>query len=185
MAAKPEYRLQTLLGLRERKKEEAEQYLARTMRALKVEQDRLREMEEELERMRQLVHTAMREGAMGIGSSLIYAPAFYAKTDELVELCKVAAEYGGSYISHMRSEGNRLLESVEELLTIAREAGIEERDWGFLVAAYLRLAFDTQPDVADVARMLRSHRVHHVLVAEGEELRGIASAFDLIALIEN
>ncbi len=79
---------------------------------------------EELERTRQLVHTAMREGAMGIGSSLIYAPAFYAKTDELVAISSVAAEYGGMYISHMRSEGNRLLEAVEELIGISRAAGL-------------------------------------------------------------
>ena len=78
----------------------------------------------ELERMRALVRQAMEEGALGVGSSLIYAPAFYAKTDELVELCKVAAAAGGMYISHMRSEGSRLEEAVDELLTIARQAGI-------------------------------------------------------------
>ena len=78
----------------------------------------------ELERMRRLVRQAMEEGALGIGSSIIYAPAFYAKTDELVELSKVAAQYGGMYISHIRSEGNRLLESVDELITISREANI-------------------------------------------------------------
>lgn len=79
---------------------------------------------EELEEMRRLVRQAMEEGALGVGSSLIYAPAFYAKTDELIEMCKVAAEYGGMYISHMRSEGNRLLEAVDELLYIARAAKI-------------------------------------------------------------
>ena len=63
-------------------------------------------------------------GALGVGSSLIYAPAFYADTNELIELCKVAAEYQGMYISHMRSEGNRLLEAVDELIQIAREAGL-------------------------------------------------------------
>ncbi len=78
----------------------------------------------ELERMRSLVRQAMEEGALGIGSSLIYAPAFYAKTDELIELCKVASMYSGMYISHMRSEGNRLLEAADELLQIAREANI-------------------------------------------------------------
>lgn len=78
----------------------------------------------ELGRMRQLAADAMREGALGIGSSLIYAPAFYADTDELIELCKVAARHGGMYITHMRSEGNRLLEGVDEVLRIAREAGI-------------------------------------------------------------
>ena len=78
----------------------------------------------ELERMRALVRQAMDEGALGVGSSLIYAPAFYAKTPELVELNQVAAPYGGMYISHMRSEGNRLEEAVDELITIAREAGV-------------------------------------------------------------
>ncbi len=80
--------------------------------------------EEELEEMRRLVGQAMEEGALGVGSSLIYAPAFYADTEELIELAKVAAEYGGMYISHLRSEGNRLVESVDELITIAREADI-------------------------------------------------------------
>lgn len=79
---------------------------------------------EELKRMQQLVRDAMEEGAMGVGSSLIYAPAFYADTDELVALCKAAAEYGGMYISHMRSEGNRIFDAVDELIHIAREAGI-------------------------------------------------------------
>ncbi len=80
--------------------------------------------EEELKRMQELVRQAMEEGAMGIGSSLIYAPAFYAKTEELIALCKVASEYGGRYITHMRSEGNKLLEAVDEVLKIAKEANI-------------------------------------------------------------
>jgi N-acyl-D-amino-acid deacylase len=79
---------------------------------------------EEMARMKVLVRQAMEEGALGIGSSLIYAPAFYASTDELIELCRVAGQYGGMYISHMRSEGNALLEGVDELIRIAREAGV-------------------------------------------------------------
>ena len=79
---------------------------------------------EELNKMKDLVRQAMQEGAMGVGSALIYAPGFYAKTNELTELCKVAAEYDGMYISHMRSEGNRLLEAVDELITIADDAKI-------------------------------------------------------------
>ncbi|HYC92558.1 MAG TPA: D-aminoacylase [Thermoanaerobaculia bacterium] len=79
---------------------------------------------EELERMKTLVRQAMEDGALGVGSSLIYAPAFYAKTAELVELNKAAAPYGGMYISHMRSEGNRLEEAVDELIAIAREAQV-------------------------------------------------------------
>ncbi len=78
----------------------------------------------ELQRMKDLVRQAMEEGAVGVGSSLIYAPAFYAETDELIELSRAAAEFGGMYISHMRSEGNRLLEGIEELITISREAGL-------------------------------------------------------------
>ncbi|WP_425635881.1 N-acyl-D-amino-acid deacylase family protein [Algoriphagus yeomjeoni] len=79
---------------------------------------------EELESMKSLVKQAMEEGALGVGSSLIYAPAFYASTEELIELCKVAAAYDGMYISHMRSEGGRLLESLDELIRIADEAKI-------------------------------------------------------------
>ena len=80
--------------------------------------------DDELNNMRALVRQAMEEGALGIGSSLIYAPAFYSSTEELIELCKVAAEYGGMYISHMRSESNQLLEALDELITIAEKANI-------------------------------------------------------------
>ncbi|HEY7530425.1 MAG TPA: D-aminoacylase, partial [Gemmatimonadota bacterium] len=79
---------------------------------------------EELERMKALVRAAMEDGALGLGSSLIYAPAFYASTEELIELSRVVAEHGGMYVSHLRSEGNRLLESADELIRIAREAGV-------------------------------------------------------------
>jgi len=79
---------------------------------------------EQLEQMRELVRKEMEAGALGIGTSLIYPPAFYAKTEELIELCKVAAKYQGKYISHMRSEGSRLLEALDELIRISREAKI-------------------------------------------------------------
>ncbi len=78
---------------------------------------------DELLRMQELVRQAMREGAIGVGSSLIYAPGNYADTAELVALVGAAAEYDGRYISHMRSEGDRLLESVEELIDISRRTG--------------------------------------------------------------
>jgi N-acyl-D-amino-acid deacylase len=80
--------------------------------------------DEEMESMKNMVRQAMEDGALGVGSSLIYAPAFYSSTEELIELCKVASEYDGMYISHMRSEGNRLLESMDELIRIADEANI-------------------------------------------------------------
>jgi N-acyl-D-amino-acid deacylase len=79
---------------------------------------------EQMEEMRALVRQEMEAGALGIGSALIYPPAFYARTEELIELCKVAAKYQGKYISHMRSEGNQLLEAFDELLRISREAHI-------------------------------------------------------------
>ncbi len=78
----------------------------------------------ELDRMCDLAREAMEQGALGVSSSLIYAPAFYAKTDELIALAKVASQYHGIYISHLRSESTRLLEAVDELITIAREAQI-------------------------------------------------------------
>src|SRR4051812_7616264 len=79
---------------------------------------------EQLGQMRQLVREEMEAGALGIGTSLIYPPAFYAKTEELIELCREAAKYKGKYISHMRSEGNQLLEAIDELLRISKEANI-------------------------------------------------------------
>jgi N-acyl-D-amino-acid deacylase len=79
---------------------------------------------EQMDLMRHLVRQEMEAGALGIGSSLIYAPAYYAKTEELIELCKVAAEYQGKYISHLRNEGKQLLDSVDELIRISREANI-------------------------------------------------------------
>src|SRR5437867_2682693 len=78
----------------------------------------------QLDQMRELVRQAMEEGALGIGTALIYPPAFFAKTEELIELCKVAAKYQGKYISHVRSEGGQLLESLDELIRISREASI-------------------------------------------------------------
>ncbi len=95
---------------------------------------------EEMARMEELLRREMEAGALGVGSSLIYAPASYAGTEELIALCRVAAEYDGTYISHIRSEGDRLVEEVEDLIRIAREARIPaeiyhlkaagERNWG-------------------------------------------------------
>jgi N-acyl-D-amino-acid deacylase len=97
---------------------------ATTVRDYVIGEDNRAPTPQELEQMKQLVEQAMQEGALGVGSSLIYPPAFFAKTEELTELCKVASAYGGTYISHIRSEGNRLHEAVEELITIARNANI-------------------------------------------------------------
>jgi N-acyl-D-amino-acid deacylase len=78
---------------------------------------------DQLTRMRALVRQAMDEGALGVGSSIIYAPGSYAETDELVALTSEAAKCGGMYISHMRSEGDRLEEAVDELIEISRRSG--------------------------------------------------------------
>ena len=100
---------------------------------------------EELERMRELVRQAMRDGALGVASALIYAPGAYAQTDELVALAEAAAQYDGMYISHIRSEGDRLIEGVRELVEIARRARIPaeiyhlkaggRQNWGKMAAA--------------------------------------------------
>jgi N-acyl-D-aspartate/D-glutamate deacylase len=97
---------------------------ATTIREYVIGNDDKQPTPEQLDEMRELVRKEMEAGALGIGTSLIYPPAFYAKTEELIELCKVAAKYQGKYISHMRSEGNQLFEALDELLRIAREANI-------------------------------------------------------------
>ena len=79
---------------------------------------------EELERMKELVRREMEEGALGVTSALIYTPAQYAKTEELIELSKVASRYQGKFIAHMRSEGDRLLEAIDEMIRIAKEASL-------------------------------------------------------------
>jgi N-acyl-D-amino-acid deacylase len=85
----------------------------------------------ELEEMRQLVEREMQDGALGIASALVYAPAFYASTEELIEVCKVAARYHGKYISHLRSEGTDLLGGIDELIRISREARIPAEIYHF------------------------------------------------------
>ena len=96
---------------------------AATLRIHEVGYDDRRATPDELGRMQELVRQAMREGAMGVGSSLIYAPGNFADTDELIALVSAAAEYDGSYISHLRSEGSRLEEGVQELIKIASVTG--------------------------------------------------------------
>lgn len=95
---------------------------AATVRIHELAHEDRRPTPDELARMRSLVDLAMREGALGLGSALIYSPATYADTDELVALAEVAGRHGGMYISHMRSEGNRLVEAVDEVIEIARRA---------------------------------------------------------------
>jgi len=86
---------------------------------------------EELEQMVDLVREAMREGALGVASSLIYPPGSFAGTDELIALAGAAAEFDGLYASHVRGEGAGLLTAIEELITIARDAGIRAEIYHF------------------------------------------------------
>ena len=97
---------------------------AATTRILGVGYENRDATDSEMKKMKEIVRKSMEEGAMGIGSSLIYAPGDYASTEELIELSKSASEYGGMYISHLRSEGAKLLEALDELITISREADI-------------------------------------------------------------
>jgi N-acyl-D-amino-acid deacylase len=97
---------------------------ATTLRRYIVGDDNKAATPQQLDSMRALVKQAMEEGALGVGSSLVYPPAFFSSTEELVALCQEASKYNGMYISHLRSEGARLHEGVEELIRIAKEANI-------------------------------------------------------------
>ena len=97
---------------------------ATSVRVHELEHEKRAPTADELQRMKMLVRQAMEDGAMGLGSSLIYAPADFASTEELIELAKVASGYGGIYITHMRSEGDFIFNALNETFRIAREANI-------------------------------------------------------------
>jgi len=108
---------------------------------------------EQLDQMRELVRREMEAGALGITTALIYPPAFFAKTDELIELCKVAAKYQGKYTVHMRSEGNQLLEAVQETIRISREAGLPAEIY------HLKASGEANwPKMAQVIKMIEDAR---------------------------
>ena len=117
---------------------------------------------QQLERMRGLVRQAMNEGAMGVGSSLIYAPGSFAETDELVALMTEAGKCGGMYISHMRSEGDRLLEAVDELIEIARRSGASAEIYHLKMAG--RNNWDKLDDV--IARVERARAAGQRITAD-------------------
>jgi N-acyl-D-amino-acid deacylase len=104
---------------------------ATTIREYVVGEDDKDPTPAQMDSMKLLVRDAMQEGAMGVGSSLIYPPAFFAKTNELIELSKEASNYGGMYISHIRNEGNKLFEAAHELITIAKEANLPAEIYHF------------------------------------------------------
>lgn len=122
---------------------------ATTVRQHELGEDDVDPTPEQLQRMRALVRQAMQEGAVGVGSSLIYAPANFAETAELIALTQEAAKCGGMYISHMRDEGPKLLEAIDELVEISRKSGAPAEiyhfkqsgrdNWGKLDAAIARV----------------------------------------------
>ena len=115
------------------------------VRAMVVGREKRDATPAEIHRMEQIVDQAMREGALGVSSSLQYIPNIYSSTEELIALSKVAARYGGAYFTHQRSESGRIDASLDEVFRIAREAGIRTQIW-HLKTAY-RPNFGRMPAV--------------------------------------
>jgi len=136
---------------------------AATIREHVLGQEDVQPTSEQMEQMRELVRREMAAGALGIGSALIYAPGTYARTEELIELCKVAAKYQGKYISHIRNESQGVLEAVEELIRISREAGLPSeiyhlktagaRNWDKIDAVIARIEKARQEGLKITANM--------------------------------
>jgi dihydroorotase/N-acyl-D-amino-acid deacylase len=105
-----------------------------TVRQIVIGEEDRRATPGELEKMKAIVEEAMREGALGVSTSLQYVPDMYNSTDEIIAMAKVAARYGGTYFTHQRSEGNRIESSMDEVFRIAREGGIPANIWHFKAA---------------------------------------------------
>jgi dihydroorotase/N-acyl-D-amino-acid deacylase len=99
-----------------------------------IGQEERRATPQELAKMCDVVDQAMREGALGVSSSLQYVPDMYNSTEDLIAMAKVAAKYGGAYFTHQRSESNRMGQSMDEVFRIAKEAGIRAQVWHFKTA---------------------------------------------------
>jgi len=130
---------------------------------------------EELEKMKSLVAEAMKEGALGVSTSLIYSPAIYARTDELIELAKVAAQYGGIYASHIRNEGDHIFEALSEAFRIGREAKIGVEIWHLKVAGK-----DMWGKMPDVLQKIEAARANGIDVG-ADQYPYIAAATNLAA----
>lgn len=107
---------------------------ATTIRVHEMNRENREPTLQEMERMKELTREAMKEGALGLSTALIYTPGLYASTEELIELCKVVSDYGGIYISHLRSEGDNLLKAIDELIEISAKANIAAEIYHFKVA---------------------------------------------------
>jgi N-acyl-D-amino-acid deacylase len=105
-----------------------------TIREYVLGLENVRPTPEQMEQMRRVIDREMRDGALGVASALEYAPDYFNTTEDLIEFCKVAAKYRGKYITHMRSEGDRLLEAIDEVIRISKEAGLPAEIYHFKAA---------------------------------------------------
>ena len=150
--------------------------------------------EEEMEQMKQLAQQAMEEGAVGVSSSLLYAPSMYASTEELIELSKVAASYDGMYISHIRNEGDELLESLDELIQISKEANIRsevyhlkassKQNWGKMDKAIAKIDSARNaglPVTADIYTYNASSTGLHVQLPDWARENGVTAMLERLA----
>jgi N-acyl-D-amino-acid deacylase len=127
------------------------------VRAIVIGRENRKAAPQELARMEALVDAAMREGALGVSSSLQYIPNIYSSTEELIALAKVAARYGGAYFTHQRSESGRIDSSLEEVFRIASEAGIRTQIW-HLKTAY-RPQFGKMPQILEKIAQARARGI--------------------------
>lgn len=145
---------------------------AATVRIHEIGYENRKATDIELANMQALVRTAMLEGAIGVGSALIYVPASFADTDELIALVKVAAEYDGAYISHIRSEGNHLEEAVQELIKIASITGAPAEIYHLKAAGKqnwhkLQIVFDLIESAQDVGLSITANMYTYPAAATG------------------
>jgi N-acyl-D-amino-acid deacylase len=153
---------------------------------------------EELKEMKKLAAVAMEEGAVGLSSSLLYAPSMYADTEELIELSKVASEYDGMYISHIRNEGDKLLESIDELIRISKEADLpaevyhlkasQKKNWPKLDTAIAKIDSARNaglPITADIYTYNASSTGLHVQLPDWAREGGIDAMLKRLAVPEN
>ena len=121
---------------------------------------------EELQKMKELLDGAMREGALGLSTGLVYAPGCYSKTEEIIELAKVVAKYGGIYTTHLRDEGDRLVEAVDETIRIAKESGVTAN------ISHLKVFYEHNKHLIEVV-------VQNIEKANAEKLRTFSVILDL------
>ena len=162
-----------------------------TLRRYVIGYENRKATSEEIAQMQGLVRQAMEEGAVGISSSLLYAPSGYADTEELIALSQVASEYNGMYISHIRNEGSKLLEAIDELITICSKAGIASEvyhlkasgveNWGLLDQAIEKI--DSARDIglpvtADIYTYPASSTGLHVQLPNWVREGGVRATID-------